>query len=317
MSDLWGGLRVPVTLLGGYLGSGKTTLLNELLADADRRYAVLVNDIGAVNVDAALVASRDGDTIELTDGCVCCSLVDGFVLAFERLRERAQPPDQVLVELSGVADPARVVPFTGTAGFRLDSVLVVFDLEQGLERLADRWSGDTVARQLAGADLIVLTKRDRVDAGAVRRVRERLAELALGTPVIVADRGRLPSGWAGTIERLSAEGRARDDQELEAHSVVSLRVSEGLRADDLERWLRALPPAVVRVKGVVACESGLVLVEGVGRRRGVRPFSGELSGDRSGSPAGSEVIGTLVVVATGEFDAAGLAAPERNGLARS
>ena len=128
VSDLWGGRRVPVTLLGGYLGSGKTTLLNELLADADRRYAVLVNDIGAVNVDAALVASRDGDTIELTDGCVCCSLIDGFALAFERLRERPQPPDQVLVELSGVADPARVVPFTGTAGFRLDSVLVVFDL---------------------------------------------------------------------------------------------------------------------------------------------------------------------------------------------
>ena len=80
MSELWGGRRAPVTLLGGYLGSGKTTLLNELLASADRRYAVLVNDIGAVNVDAALVARRDGDTIELTDGCVCCSLVDGFAL---------------------------------------------------------------------------------------------------------------------------------------------------------------------------------------------------------------------------------------------
>ena len=64
MSDLWAGRRAPVTLLGGYLGSGKTTLLNELLASADRKYAVLVNDVGTVNVDAALVASRDGDTID-------------------------------------------------------------------------------------------------------------------------------------------------------------------------------------------------------------------------------------------------------------
>ena len=76
---------------------------------------MLVNDLGSVNIDAALIASQDGDTLELSDGCVCCSLVDGFALAFERLRERPEPPDQVLVELSGVADPIRVVPYTGTA----------------------------------------------------------------------------------------------------------------------------------------------------------------------------------------------------------
>jgi G3E family GTPase len=307
VSELWGGRRVPVTLLGGYLGSGKTTLLNELLADADRRYAVLVNDIGAVNVDAALVASRDGDTIELTDGCVCCSLVDGFALAFERLRERSLPPDQVLVELSGVADPARVVSFTGTAGFRLESVMVLFDLDQGLERLADRWSGDTVARQLAGADLIVLTKRDRVDSDAVERVREELAERAPGTPLIVANHGRLPHAWADEFEASLPESLARGDTEPDGHNVANLEVSGDLHPDDLERWLRALPAAVVRVKGLVACSSGLVLVDGVGRRRGVRAFTG--------NPPRPEAIGTLVVVATGEFDPAQLSVPGSRALA--
>ena len=67
------GRRVPVTLVGGYLGSGKTTLINELLGRTDRPIAVLVNDVGEVNVDAALISRRSSDTIELTDGCVCCS----------------------------------------------------------------------------------------------------------------------------------------------------------------------------------------------------------------------------------------------------
>ena len=90
----------------------------------------------------------------------------------------------------------------------------------------------------------------------------------------------------------------------ESHKVANLEVAGDLCPDDLERWLHALPTAVVRVKGVIACSSGLVLVEGVGRRRAVRPLGRELSG--------SEAIGTLVVIATGAFDPAQLDAPERN-----
>ena len=311
---------MPVTLLGGYLGSGKTTLLNELLANADRRYAVLMNDLGAVNLDAALIAKRGGDMLELTDGCVCCSLVDGFALAFERLRERPDPPDQVLVELSGVADPARVVPFSGTAGFALDGILVSFDLDQGLERERDRWSGDTVQRQIACADLLVLTKRDLVDDAVERAVRDRLAELAPHTPVAVADRGRLPAGWLGwsaspphnesrpapaSSDRVSSHARHGD------HQVFRFEVADSTQREDLERWLLALPDHVVRVKGVVAGPSGPLLVEGVGRRRRVREASHrDASGqDAWGDLSGSGVVGTLVVIATAALDPAELPAP--------
>jgi len=293
VAALWDGRRVPVTLLGGYLGSGKTTLLNELLATADRRYAVLVNDVGAVNVDAALVASRDGDTIELTDGCICCSLVDGFALAFERIRERPEPPDHVLVEMSGVADPARVVPWTGTAGFRLDGVLVAFDVDQGLEMERARWSGDTLRRQVAAADLLVLTKRDLADADAECAARERLAALAPGTPVLAADRGRLPAGWLGAAP--GAGGRKGPD---------------AAEREDLERWLDALPAHVVRVKGLVSTRTGPVLVEAVGHRRRVRDVARELA---QFELAESEKVGTLVVIATAQLDPKALARGLKRG----
>ena len=107
---------VPFTLLGGYLGAGKTTLVNRLLATTDRRLVVLVNDVGAINVDVALIASHDGETLTLSNGCVCCAIADDLGPALERVRELAagpNPPEQVIMELSGVAEPARVAPTDG------------------------------------------------------------------------------------------------------------------------------------------------------------------------------------------------------------
>ncbi|MEM1333206.1 MAG: GTP-binding protein [Actinomycetota bacterium] len=115
----WDGRRVPVTFVGGYLGAGKTTAINEVLAATDRPIAVIVNDAGSVNVDAALIARRDGDTIELTDGCVCCTSIDDMGAAFDTIRARPEPPDHVVIELSGVAEPTNVVPWGRSAGFLL------------------------------------------------------------------------------------------------------------------------------------------------------------------------------------------------------
>jgi hypothetical protein len=103
---------VPVTIIGGYLGAGKTTLINALLAaDHGRRLAVLVNDFGAVNIDVELIERHDGETISLTNGCICCSIADSLGESLDQVLALEPRPDQIVIEASGVADPAAIAGY--------------------------------------------------------------------------------------------------------------------------------------------------------------------------------------------------------------
>src|SRR4051812_41004512 len=100
---------IPFTVIGGFLGAGKTTLLNCLLAGTTgRRFAVLVNDFGTIDIDGRLIAAHRGDTISLANGCVCCTIGDSLVETVMRLLEGARRFDHIVVEASGVADPGRI-----------------------------------------------------------------------------------------------------------------------------------------------------------------------------------------------------------------
>src|ERR1700748_2298313 len=103
---------IPFTVIGGFLGAGKTTLLNRLLAgETGRRFAVLVNDFGALDIDSRLIARHGGDTIALANGCLCCTIGDSLVTNLLALLETPERFDHIVVEASGVADPARVADF--------------------------------------------------------------------------------------------------------------------------------------------------------------------------------------------------------------
>ena len=159
--------RLPLTVIGGYLGAGKTTLVNGILSQAEgRRFAVIVNDFGSINIDAGLIRAREGDTISLTNGCMCCSGSDGTAAALARILSRAGEFDHILIEASGVAEPGKIAQ--NAHGFRLplEGVIVLADAEQIRAQAANRYVGDVVRRQLRQADLIVLNK---VDLGATGR----------------------------------------------------------------------------------------------------------------------------------------------------
>jgi len=185
---------LPVTVIGGYLGAGKTTLVNHLLRHAaGRRLAVLVNDFGALPIDADLIESEDDDVIGLAGGCLCCSFGADLLGAVRRLTQRTARPDQLLIEASGVALPdAIAASLSLLAEVALDAVVVLADADSVQARAADRYLADTIDRQLRAADLLVLNKIDLVPAQRRAALHAWLATAAPGAKLLDAVRGALP-----------------------------------------------------------------------------------------------------------------------------
>ena len=179
-------MSLPLTILGGYLGAGKTTLINRLLTgDPDKRLTILVNDFGAINIDADLIAEHAGDTISLANGCACCQLQDDALKQLQELAALADPPDHVLVEASGAGEPARLAYLGyGIKGLHLAGVYVAVAADTLAARREDKFTGKLVARQIAQADFCLLTKTDlTADNGAAAlAMLQDMTDAPIATP---------------------------------------------------------------------------------------------------------------------------------------
>ncbi len=270
--------RLPFTVIGGFLGAGKTTLLNHWLRHADgRRIAVLVNDFGALNVDAALIESNRGDVIALTNGCVCCQIGDDLSLALMNLLDRGTPLDAVVVEASGVSDPWRIAQL-GRADPRLqlDAVVVLVDAGAVLDHAHDPLLADTLQRQLKMADLVVVNKTDLASADHLAAVHAWLGEPGRCAQVIESVNAAVPPallsaamgpGQAADTAHVSAAanpGSAAAAGAAEPYLAAFRRVSadhgaqfeawscrevRSMTAAELRAWLHSPPRGLLRLKG--------------------------------------------------------------------
>ena len=279
---------IPLTIIGGYLGAGKSTLLQRLVREpGDRILGLLINDFGSINIDAELIASADHNKVELTNGCICCSLADGFHEALETLLLRDPTPDHILVEASGVADVHSLAQYGHHPELSLSGVLVVVDGETVRDKSKDPYVGRTITRHIESADLIIANKQDLVLDEARERLKEWLASVNPAAPILPTTNASVPIDIALDHRVTDTTPSMLKDKNLESPEANQLiganRTSSHATferwmwqhdspclPDDVEPFLKAIPSTIWRLKGWLETGDGILEIQKVGARHSIR-----------------------------------------------
>ncbi|WP_372617149.1 CobW family GTP-binding protein [Falsiroseomonas sp.] len=260
--------QIPVTVLTGYLGAGKTTLLNRILSENHgKRFAVVINEFGELGVDNDLVVDADEEVFEMNNGCICCTVRGDLIRIIGGLMKRRGKFDGIIVETTGLADPAPVaqtffVDEDVKRATKLDAIVTVVDAKHLPARLKD---SSEAQEQIAFADIIVLNKMDLVteeEAAEVERLIKAInpyAEIRRSTKSDVpleAVVGRDAFNLARILEKepdfLSGEDHHEHDSEVNS---VSFEVSKPIDAEKFNAWISQLLQAkgqdLLRTKGIL------------------------------------------------------------------
>lgn len=259
----------PVTVLTGYLGAGKTTLLNRILTEPHgMKFAVIVNEFGEVGVDNDLIVESDEDVFEMNNGCICCTVRGDLIRIIESLVRRRDRFDGILIETTGLADPAPVaqtffVDEDVRSKTRLDSIITVVDAKHLLGEI-DR--AHEAQEQLAFADTIILNKIDLVDEGELAAVEQRIRRINPSAAIIKSQRcdidiTRLLDRKAFDLDRildvepgfLEEEHEHEHDDHVTSFSLVEREpMDPGKFLNWLQMTVQAFGMDMLRMKGIIS-----------------------------------------------------------------
>ena len=301
--------KIPTTVITGFLGAGKTTLIRHLLQNAKgRRLALIVNEFGDVGVDGELLrgcneeACPEDDIVELANGCICCTVADDFLPTMQKLLDRPNPPEHIIIETSGLALPKPLVKAFQWPDIRtratVDGVIALIDADAvAAGRFATDEAALALARaadpsldhdspleelyedQLACADLVILNKSDLVDGDTLTRIEGDIsADTRGGVKIVRADHGAVDASvllglFAGAEDDLEARPSHHDAEPDHDHDDFDSFVVKGGAIASIDPLLAALPPLIadhdiLRVKGMIAVQGrpARLVIQAVGPR---------------------------------------------------
>ena len=248
-------MPVPILLVAGFLGAGKTTVVNRLLTDArGERIAAVVNDFGAINIDAELIAGASDGVVSLANGCICCSLEGDLLRTLAAILRRTPRPEAIVIETSGVADPADIVRnLMDPVIWReapLEAVLCVVDAAAPAAALDDA----LLRSQLRAADIVALSKVDLSDDPGCARIRAAVAKAKPAAVIVDAPHGRVPVALLfpdgpdrpAPSRELGRAGRPAADR----FERLSWTSEHPVSLPRLQRAIGQLAPKLARAKGL-------------------------------------------------------------------
>jgi G3E family GTPase len=222
--------QVPITIITGFLGAGKTTLLNYILNNNHgMRIAVLVNDFGSVNIDSELIIGVEGESVSLSNGCICCTIRDDLLKAVLGVIQRENPPEYIVIETSGVSDPFAVAETFMLPALRpfaaVDSIVTVVDAEQIRDLQGEQ---EVLAMdQISAADIIVMNKVDLVDKAGLSVARSFIREVVPDARILEVTHGRAPLELLLGVGQYSIEKlQSREKRDVHVHEDMHVHESE-------------------------------------------------------------------------------------------